>query len=155
MLSNASDTEAASAAAYVEQQAQSIGIPLTDRAVTGDVIDYSVFSSGQFDAAILGWTVSRYPGYLCDWFGSGGPFQYDPGRVLSLCGELQATSDLAGARSKLGAIQNALAQDVPMVPLYAEMVHDEYLHVSYPFDSVLDGLAGNFGAPGLVMPGAP
>ena len=147
LLSTASDAEQASASAYVEGQAQSIGIPLTVKATSGEVIDYSVLSSGKFDAAMVGWTVSRYPGYLCDWFGAGRPFQYEPGRVVSMCGELQATSDLAAAQAKLGEIQNALAQDVPMIPLYADVVHDPYLHVAYPFDSLLDGLAGNYGAP--------
>jgi peptide/nickel transport system substrate-binding protein len=155
LLSTASDAEDASASAYVERQARTIGIPLTVKATTGDVIDYSVLGSGQFDAAILGWTVSRYPGYLCDWFGAGRPFQYKPGRVLSLCGELQATSDLAAAQAKLGEIQDALAQEVPMIPLYADIVHDAFLHVKYPFDSVLGGLAANYGVPNLAMPGAP
>jgi len=155
ILSTTSDAQEASASAYVEGQARSIGIPLTVKATSRDVIDYSVFGSGQYDAAMLGWTVSRYPGYLCDWFGAGGPFQYEPGRVLSLCGELQATSDVAEARGKMSEIQNALAQDVPMIPLYADVVHDAYLHVSYPFSSLLDGLAGSYGVPGVVMPEAP
>ena len=155
LLSTASEAEQARASAYVEQQAQSIGIPLTVKATSGDVIDYSVFSSGQYDAAMLGWTVSRSPGYLCDWFGAGQPFQYGGSRLVSLCGELQATSDLAGAQGMVGEIQDALAEDVPMVPLYADVVHDAYLHVSYPFDTILDGLSGNYGAPGLVMPRVP
>ena len=155
LLSIASDAEDETASFYVVRQAESIGIPLAVKATTRDVLDYSVFRSGQYDAAMLGWTVSRYPGYLCNWFGAGGPFQYEPERVVSLCGELNATNDLGGAQGKLVEIQNALAQDVPMIPLYADVVQDAFLHVTYPFENLLGGLTGNFGAPGLAMPSAP
>ena len=132
-----------------------LGIQLTADGTTPDVINYAVFSSGEFDAAVVGWNVGRYPGYLCDWFGAGRPFQYQPGRVTSLCGELQATSDLDAAQAKMREIQSALAQDVPMIPLYAGLIREPYRNVAYPFASVLDGLRGVYGAPELALPGSP
>ena len=34
-------------------------------------IRFAVFNDGEYDLAIVGWRLSAYPGYLCDWFGQG------------------------------------------------------------------------------------
>jgi peptide/nickel transport system substrate-binding protein len=155
LMTPAEDELRSTAAHYAAQQAQLLGIPLTDQVVTADVIDYAVFSSGQFDAAVLGWKVSHYPGYLCDWFGAGGPFEYAHSQVTSLCGELRATSDLGTAQAKIHDIQVALVRDAPMIPLFSGVVRDMYRNVTYPFRTVLGGLAGVYGAPALAVPALP
>ena len=155
LLAPASDDLRSAAAQYVVQQAQLLGIPMTEKSVTPDVIDYVVFSSGEFDAAVLGWKVSAYPGYLCDWFGAAEPFEYEPSQVTSLCGELQAASDLDAAQAKVHEIQAALVRDVPMIPLFSGVVREPYRNVTYPFSSILGGLQGVYGAPGLATPALP
>jgi ABC-type transport system substrate-binding protein len=154
-MAEASDELRMAAAKYVQKQAGTLGIQMTLQGTTADVINYEVFSSGAYDAAVLGWMVGRYPGYLCEWFGPAKPFQYQPSTVTSLCGELEATSDLETAQGKVREIQSALAQDVPMIPLYSGVIREPYRNVAYPFASVLDGLRGVYGAPGLAMPESP
>jgi ABC-type transport system substrate-binding protein len=155
LMMDAADALRAGAATYVEHQARGLGLQLATEGATPDVINYAVFSSGDFDAAVVGWTVGRYPGYLCDWFGVEKPFQYEPSTTTSLCGELQATSDLDTAQAKMRQIQSVLAQDVPMIPLYAGLIREPYRNVAYPFSSVLDGLRGVYGAPELALPASP
>jgi ABC-type transport system substrate-binding protein len=147
-----SDEQRAGAAGYIKEVADQVGIPLTVQLIAPDALDYSVLSSGDFDAAIVGWRVGTYPGYLCEWFSAGGTFAYNPSRLPSLCGELQATSDLEDARDHTFAIQEALVDEAPIVPLYSEAVRDGLQGVTYPFGSVLDGLAGVYGAPELAVP---
>ena len=52
-------------------------------------------------------------------------------------------------------IQKALADEMPMIPLYSVAVTDGLRGVTYPFGSVMDGLAGVYGAPELAIPTAP
>ncbi len=92
LMTPASDELATAAATYVQVQARVLGISLTVQSTALDVIDYAVFSSRDFDAAVVGWRVSRYPGYLCDWFGPGGTFPYAASQVAAPCDELGATS---------------------------------------------------------------
>jgi ABC-type transport system substrate-binding protein len=150
-----SDPLRASAAAYAEQQGRWLGIRLTAQDVGRDAMEYGVFGSGRYDMALLGWRVSSYPGYLCDWFGAGMPFEYGSGHLSTLCGDLGSTSDLETARGQIREIESMLAHDVPMIPLYSELTYDAYRNVGYPFDRVLDGLSSVYGAPGLAFPTAP
>jgi ABC-type transport system substrate-binding protein len=64
------------------------------------------------------------------------------------------TSDLAAAQALVHEIQRTLADEVPLVPLYAGQVHERLRGVTYPF-TFLDGLAGVYGAPALASPGGP
>jgi ABC-type transport system substrate-binding protein len=145
----------ASAATYVQQQAHVLAIPLTIQALPADAIDYALFRSHRYDAALVGWKVSRYPGYLCQWFASGKPFSYASSRVPAACGTLQATTDLDQAHQLVYEIQAALAQDLPFIPLYSGVTYDAYRNVDYPFDAALDGLSGSYGAPAVGIPTSP
>ena len=140
------------AAGYVEKYAGLLGIPLTVKYVSSEEIRYDVFSDGQYDAAILGWRVSEYPGYLCDWFGDGNPFGYNGSRLKSACDALNSTSDLDQAQKQIYQIQSILAQDLPMIPLYSGGIYDVYRNISYSFDSIPGGLSGIYGAPSLAIP---
>ena len=146
------DSQRYEAAGYVEKYAGLLGIPLTVKYVSSEEIRYAVFSSGQYDAALLGWNVSEYPGYLCDWFGDGNPFGYNGGRLKSACEALNSTSDLDQAQKQVDQIQSILAQDLPIIPLYSGGIYDVYRKISFPFDSVLGGLSGIYGAPSLAIP---
>jgi ABC-type transport system substrate-binding protein len=105
--------------------------------------------------ALLGWQVSEYPGYLCEWFGDGNPFGYHSDRLRSACEALDSTSDLAAAQKQVYEIQSILAQDLPFIPLYSGVTYDAYRNIAYPFDSVPGGLSGVYGAPSLAIPASP
>lgn len=155
LMTPSSDDLRIAAAAYVQHQARLLGIPVTTATVTADTIDFAVFSSHRYDMALLGWNVSPFPGYLCDWFGVGKPLQYDSVRMTTDCGDLDATSDLDRARQQIAEMQSILAADVPIIPLYTSVLHEPYRNIAYPFSQVLDGLRGVYGAPGLAFPASP
>ena len=155
LIAPSSDAPRAAAASYIEGQARLLGIPLTTQLVSSEQLDYDVFSSHRYDLALLGWRVGAYPGYLCEWFGAGNPFHYDESRLKSLCEALDGTSDLDNARQRVFEIQAVLTQDVPFVPLFSMLKQDAYRGLSYPFDQVLDGLSGVYGAPSLAVPALP
>jgi ABC-type transport system substrate-binding protein len=137
---------------YIEKRAAILGIQLTVKNIQPENINFSVFSSGQYDMAILGWRVSEYPGYLCDWFGDGNPFHYDGASLKSACEALNSTTDLNEAQKEVYQIQSVFAQDLPMIPLYSGITYDAYRNISYPFDLVSGGLSGVYGAPSLAIP---
>jgi hypothetical protein len=145
----------ASAAAYVERQARRLGIPVTAQSVSRETIDYGIFNTQRYDMAIVGWRVSAYPGYLCDWFGDGMPFHHDHKRLTATCNDLRSTSELDTARAQIREIESILAEDVPMLPLYSDLTYDAYRNVVYPFTRILGGLSSVYGAPGLAIPSAP
>ena len=151
MVSSADDAKL-KAASYIEQQTHLLGIPLTAMPATSDQINYAVFSSHQYDMALLGWNVSEYPGYLCDWFGDGNPFGYNGSSIKSACETLNSTSDLSAAQQQVFQIQSILTQDLPFIPLYSGMTYDAYRNISYPFTQVLGGGSGIYGAPSLAVP---
>ena len=99
LLAPDSDPARTAAAAYVEQKALLLGMPLRMLPMPEDALDYAVLSSAEYDLAVMGYRVGAFPGYLCDWFGAGGTFTQGSGLMTSLCGELKATSDLEAARS--------------------------------------------------------
>jgi len=146
------DAEKAGSADFIVRQAAILGMPLTVQYTNPEDIRYAVFGSGRFDMAVLGWRVSEYPGYLCDWFGDGNPFHYDGGRLKPACEALTSTSDLGSARKQIDQIQSVLAQDLPFIPLYSTAVNDYYRGISYPFSKVVGGLSEIYGAPSLAIP---
>ncbi len=139
-------------AGYKMKMANLLGVSLAVKYVNPEELRYAVFAGHQYDMAILGWRVSEYPGYLCDWFGDGNPFGYHSDRLQSACEALNSTSDLDQARQQVFEIQSILAQDVPFTPLYSGMAYDVYRNITYPFDSVPGGLSGVYGAPSLALP---
>ncbi len=151
----ASDPQAAAAAQQVQDAARYLGIPLTAEAVAPADIRYAVFNSRDYDMAIVGWRLSIYPGYLCDWFGRDNPLGYSGLAVWQDCDALSTTSNLPDARQRLLDIQSLLSQDPPMIPLYSGRTYDVTRGIVYPFDHVLDGLSGVYGAPALAVPSPP
>jgi peptide/nickel transport system substrate-binding protein len=137
---------------YFGKMINVLGMSLTVQYVSPEELRYDVFSSHQYDIAILGWHMSEYPGYLCDWFRDGNPFGYHSDRLQSACEALNSTSDLAAAQKDVYEIQSILAQNLPFIPLYSGVTYDAYRNVKYPFDHVLDGLSGIYGAPSLAIP---
>ena len=115
---------------------------------------YVVYGSGDYDMALLGWRLSAYPSYLCDWFmpSEENPFAYNGSRLMSECEAWEATSDLEQAQVHVSKIQSILMQDLPLIPIYTGVRVDAYRNVRYPFDAIIDGLSGLYGAPELAIP---
>ncbi len=78
--------------------AETFGVPISKEVVSSEDVHFAVFSSRQYDMALLEYTVSEYPGYLCDWFKDGNPFGYQSDRLQSACEALNSTSDLSTAQ---------------------------------------------------------
>ena len=149
------DPRASAAATTIEEAASYLGLPLHAEYVSPDQLRYAVFQDGSYDLAIVGWHLSAYPGYLCDWFGEGNPFRYEAGPITSACQALDSTNDFRTAQGLVSAIQVSLAADPWFIPLFAGSTYDVYRGIGYPFDHVLDGLSGVYGAPSLAVPSAP
>ncbi len=132
--------------------AQELGIQINHLWANYEDTRYRVLSSKQYDMAILGWNLSLYPGYLCEWFGVGGQFNYGSERLQSECQAFAVESNLDVARNHILQIQSILIQDLPFIPLYADVRYDAYRNVQYPFESVLGGLGSLYGAPSYAMP---
>jgi ABC-type transport system substrate-binding protein len=146
------DAGRASAAAHIEQQVRQLGISLVAQLTDPQSLRYAVYSSGQYDMAILGWRLSEYPGYLCDWFRAPSPFAYQDDKLQRACEAMNSTADLGTARSTAYEIEAILMEDLPFIPLYLEPRFDAYHGVAYPFESNLGGLSSLYGAPDLAIP---
>ena len=148
------DTQRAEAAVYIARQAHLLGLELDVRLSAADKLLYEVYGSGDYDMALLGWRLSAYPAYLCEWFTQSeeNPFAYDGSRLKSACEAWGQTSDLEGARTHVSEIQSILMQNLPLIPLYTGVRMDAYRNIRYPFDNVIDGLSGLYAAPALAIP---
>jgi peptide/nickel transport system substrate-binding protein len=140
------------AAKYIAEQAQYLGIPFAVREVSLNDVVYAVYSSQKYDAALMGWRLSEYPAYLCDWFGGGNLHLYNSIRFKSTCDALGVESRLDTARQAVGQIESALMSELPFIPLFTVMRSDVYRNLSYPAQSILNGWGGLYGAPSYAIP---
>ena len=133
------DPQAEQAGKVVEASARYLGIPLTFQPADPADIRFAVFNTRNYDMAILGWRLSAYPGYLCDWFGPGNPFGSQDGQIASACTALSSASDLEAAQEGFIQIQALLGQNPGFIPLYSGVTTDITRRLGYPFDHVLGG----------------
>ena len=142
------------AALYISQQAVVLGMSVEVKQVDPDDLFYAVYGSRDYDMALLGWRLSSYPSYLCEWFTSGeqNPFAYSGTNLTTICEAWDQTGELETARSYVSDIQSILRHDLPLIPLYVHVRMDAYRNIYYPFESVLDGLSGLYGAPTFAIP---
>lgn len=148
------DEMRARVAEVIVEQSAILGLDFEVRQLDRADLLYAVYGSRDYDMAILGWRLSTYPAYLCDWFLplAQSPFAYGGSRLGSACEAWAQTGDLELARAQAFDIQSTLSQDLPLIPLYSEIRVDAYRNVSYPFNNVVDGLGGLYGAPSLAIP---
>lgn len=142
------------AAEYIVQQADFLGLNVTMQQMDQDDLLYAVYGSKNYDMALLGWRLSDYPSYLCEWFIplDHNLFVYNESRIGSACDAWRGVSTLELARAYAFDIQSILSQNLPLIPLYTVIRFDAYRNVHYPFTSVVDGLGGLYGAPLLAIP---
>ncbi len=156
-LAAAEDDLRARAAEYVARQAASLGLDIQVLSADEDALLYAVYGSGSYDLAMLGWRLSRYPAYLCDWFTPEGqnPFAYNGSRLKSACEAWRGTSDLPEAWEQCAQVQSILTEELPLIPLYVEARYDAYRHLRYPFEAGVGGLGEEYGAPEKAIPTNP
>jgi ABC-type transport system substrate-binding protein len=171
LLTSEQDDLRYQAAQYIAQWAQLLGLTVEVQTRPPDDLLFSVYGAGDYDMALLGWHLSAYPSYLCDWFlpWDGNPFAYHGDRPVlpasvpqaqvsegegmsSVCDAWAQSGDLETARTYASEVQSVLMSDLPLIPLYSDVRIDAYRNVRYPFAEVIDGLGGLYGAPDLAIP---
>ena len=141
LLAPREDPSRVESASYIEELAQQLGIPLRAEIVPADDLFFAVYGVGNYDLAILGWSLSLYPDYLCDFFSEGNPYNYRNTDVNAKCAELAITSDITLARQQLFEIEILLWDDLPAIPLFSSKITEAYRNFSLPFESHLGGFA--------------
>ena len=146
------DPQRAAAADSLVASFSRLGLPVSVRFVSAEDLRYAVFSTGEYDMALLGWQLGDYPGYLCDWLTLPGAFAVPATRLEEACRSLRLTADLETARQSINYIQSVLMEQLPFIPLYQGVIHEAYRGLAYPFQFLPEGLSGLYGAPGLAVP---
>jgi peptide/nickel transport system substrate-binding protein len=145
------------AAKYVAGQAQYLGIPFAVQEMSINDVVYAVYSSQKYDMALMGWRLSEYPAYLCQWIIGGGQKLYldNSGRLKSTCDALEGESNLDRARQAFYQIEALLMSELPLIPLFTVTHADVYRGLSYPAPAanVINGWDGFYGAPSYAIPG--
>ncbi len=150
------DPMRATAAIWIEKWLNEVGIPAKANLTGFNVIVQKVFVEGDFDMWILGWGLSLYPDYLCDFFTSGSGYnvgQYSNPDFDALCDDFLAETDINAAREKAFQLQEILAEELPYVTLFTAPVVEAYPHnvVKFPYTEVLDGIQNVSGFPSAVQ----
>ncbi len=140
------------ASKYIAEQAQYLGIPFAVQETSLADILYAVYSSQKYDTALMGWRLSEYPAYLCEWFGGSNPLLYDSDRFGVVCEALGAESNLEAARQAIVQLESTLLSELPFIPLFIVTQADVYRNLSYPLPNILNGWAGLYGAPSYAVP---
>ena len=104
--------------------------------------------------ALMGWRLSEYPAYLCEWFGGKNPLLYNSDRLGQVCEALGTETKLDVARQAVAQIEAALMSELPFIPMYTVMQADVYRKLSYPIPAttILNGWSGLYGAPSFALP---
>jgi len=144
------------AAKYVAEQAQYLGISFAVQEMSINDVVYTVYSSQKYDMALMGWRLSEYPAYLCQWTSDGGQKLYsdNSGRLKSTCDALAGESNLERARQAFYQIEALLMSELPLIPIFTVMQADVYRRLSYPEPAatVLNGWDSLYGGPSYAVP---
>jgi ABC-type transport system substrate-binding protein len=147
------------AANYIAEQAQYLGIPFVVQEVNLNDIIYAVYSSQKYDMALMGWRLSEYPSYLCEWANGGGNnllfAARTSNRFIAACDALGVESNIDAAQQAVGQIEAALMSELPFIPLFTAMQSDVYQNLAYPVSEanvLINGWGGAYGAPSYAIP---
>ena len=149
----------ATSAVYIEQWIKQLGIPVTMNYTPFNTIRANE-NSGDFDIIMLGWGLTPFPSYLCDFFsGATGVadgsdnIAYVSPKLNAKCTELYSETDMTRAQQIAYELQNILAEELPYITLFSPPITDAYLNtIVYPYTQVFDGLQGLYSASYMVMP---
>ena len=153
LLAPLEDPSRTQAASYIAETAQQLGIPLRAENIPADDLFFTVYGINDYDLAIIGWSLSVYPDYLCDFFAEENSYHYSNSRVSEKCAAFSATSEIALARQQIFEIEVLLWDDLPAIPLFSSRMTEAYRNLSLPFEQHLGGIApALYGAPTLFEP---
>ena len=148
ILAPKEDISRTEAASYIANAARELGIPLEEKTIPADDLFYQVYGINDYDLAIVGWSLSLYPDYLCDFFADGNTYGYNNQAINKKCAEFLQITDPAEAREKLFEIEVLLWDDLPAVPLFSSKMIEAYRNFTFPFEKNLGGFAPTlYGAP--------
>ncbi|MBT3314819.1 MAG: hypothetical protein HN390_09405 [Anaerolineae bacterium] len=150
ILAQQEDPSRSDAASYIAKIASQLGIPVEVNIVHADDLFFAVYGGGDYDLAVVGWSLSLYPDYLCDFFAAGNPYHYNNPDIDAKCAELAITSDIIRSRQLFFEIEVLLWDNIPAIPLFSSKITDAYRNITLPFKNHLGGFAPTlFGLPDL------
>ena len=153
LLAPLEDPSRTQAASYIAETAQQLGIPLRAENIPADDLFFTVYGINDYDLAIIGWSLSVYPDYLCGFFAEENSYHYSNSRVNEKCAAFSTTSEIALARQQIFEIEVLLWDDLPAIPLFSSKMTEAYRNLSLPFEQHLGGIAPTlYGAPTLFEP---
>ncbi len=147
----------ATAGVYIEQWINQLGIPCKANLTNFNNILDAVFGGGDWDMYILGWGVSAFPDYACDFFYTDAGFNvghYSNPEFDKMCDEFYAETDMEKARDESFKIQETLATELPYIYLFTTPMWDAWDNntVIYPFTDINDGIgSGGYGLQNYVQ----
>jgi ABC-type transport system substrate-binding protein len=149
----------ATVAVHIEQWLKALGIPVTMNYTPFNTIRANE-NAGEFDIIMLGWGLTSFPSYLCDFFtgatgvGDGSDnISYVSPTLHDQCLAFYSESDMEAARQIAYDLQVTLATELPYITLFTNPIYDAYSNnIAYPYTEVFDGLQGLYSAWALVMP---
>lgn len=140
---------------WISEWMREAGIPAQSELTGFNTILTPVFVEANFDMYILGWGLTIYPDYLCDFFHSKndtattGNFNtpgYSNPEFDAKCDEFVAETDIKRAQELARELQLMLAQDLPYIPLFyrpaIDLIRD---NIVLPYEQVLGGIADQVG----------
>ena len=152
------DPQRASFNQWISEWMRELGMPVESELTGFNTILGPVFTDASFDMYILGWGLTPYPDYLCDFFHSqwgeleGGQLtgyntpglnnaDYD-----ATCDEFLLETDIEKAKVQAFALQDTLAELRPYVPLFYRQAIDLInSSVALPYTQVMGGIADQQG----------
>ena len=147
------DPVRASIALYIEKWANEIGVPVKAMYMDFKAIIGKVWYERDFDMYILGWGASITPDHLIRYFMSSSEFNptgYSNPKYDDICEKL-LRSDLLNARAYAYDLQEILAEDLPIIPLYTPMISEAFRKVvKFPYLHTFSGLQSVYGLPAFV-----
>lgn len=151
----------ATVAVHIEQWLKALGIPVTMNYTPFNTIRANE-NAGEFDIIMLGWGLTPFPSYLCDFFtgatgvGDGSDnISYVSPKLNEQCTAFYSETDMEKARQLAYEMQETLATELPYITLFTNPIYDGVsTSLAYPYTEVFDGLQGLYSAWYLVMPAA-
>jgi ABC-type transport system substrate-binding protein len=143
------DPQRASFNQWITEWMREIGIPVESELTGFNTILGPVFEEANFDMYILGWSLTIYPDYLCDFFHSrndtavSGNFNtpgYNNPEYDALCDEFMSETNVTKAQGQAKILQSALAEGRPYITLFyrqaIDLIRDT---VELPYTETLGG----------------
>ena len=145
------DPQRASFNQWISEWLRELGMPVESELTGFNTILNPVFVDANFDMYILGWGLTIYPDYLCDFFASWndtattGNYNtpgYNNAEYDALCEAFMAETNIQEAQTQAKELQAFLAKDLPYMPLFNRQSIDLINNrVQLPYTDVLGGIA--------------